>query len=165
MDAERQALFETMRDQLTPRLDRLDQDFLELPSLIMDAAEMATDALIENRRLDVNYDRIRAEEADRLRTDLMPGEKKPTEDSIKGNVINMPRVIEAANLSEQARTDLARWQNLLRGMEAKQTAMKQLCAMTLAGYAGAGAGSFTPSVDQIKSRLAAGRPRLNAGAK
>lgn len=116
----------------------IDQELIELPMLMIEAAEYTSDALSERDRCKNELDLVQSETADALRTrpvtDGKGGMKTRSEAQIETEVPLFQSVQDAVAKLEQAKHRLALWQALVDALRAKRDSLKIYADLTISGY-------------------------------
>jgi hypothetical protein len=108
----------------------LDEELVDMPSLLHDALECAANAIAvrDDAKRDLDY--VTADASMELRN----REKKPAEMAIPGMVQLTQPVQDALSKYDSANNDLAFWNAIVQGMDAKQTSLKALVQLSAQGY-------------------------------
>lgn len=115
-----------------------DQQLIELPMLVLDAAEMATLYAGERDKAKGALDLAMAQAADQLRTntiiDAKGNPKIRAEAQIESELPLYENVQEAQQKFDECKYRLALSQNLVDALKVKRDAMKVYAELTISGY-------------------------------
>lgn len=129
------SIYYELRQRAT-RMDplRLGEEIIELPDLIMTVGEhLAT--VQAARDIAVNDLKVaQATAASMLRRDVKPGEKPKSESQVTADVPKHPLVKKAMEEVERTKLDAALWTALMEAAQSKQSALKRLTELIVAGY-------------------------------
>lgn len=121
--------------RLRPRLmiDKLslDDELIDMPTLLHEALEAAANATTMRDEAKRELDYISADVGMTLRNQT---EKKPTEGQVSQLVTLDQDVVTAVQKFDDAKSNLAFWQTMVNGLEAKQTSLKGLVQLASLGY-------------------------------
>lgn len=130
--------YQRLRKKLTLDPLELDQELIELPMLVMEAAEEAAEALSKRDRAKNGLDIAMAVAADHLRRepilDAKGGVKTRSEAQIATEVALYESVQNAQEDVEDTKLNLALWQALVNALQTKRDSLKKYSDLTLAGF-------------------------------
>jgi hypothetical protein len=130
--------YERLRSKLTLDPLDLDQELIELPMLIMEAAELTANRVTDRDRAKNELDVAMAQAADHLRrtpvTDGKGGTKVRSEAQIETEIPLYDNVQSAVTKLEDAKLELALWQALCDSLRAKRDSLKLFADLTISGY-------------------------------
>lgn len=116
----------------------IDQELIELPMIIMDAAEETAERLSARDRAKNALDLASAEASDELRrTDILDAKGNPKIRSEAQILTEVPlnKNVQGCLIElENAKYDLALWHSLIDALKAKRDAMKVYADLTISGY-------------------------------
>lgn len=117
---------------------RIDEELMEQPGLVMEAAENLAEALQIRDNCKHRLDIITATEAMRLRevpvSDDGKAPKKRTESQVMEEKSLAASVEEANSELELAKYDLALWNGLFDALKEKSSSLKRVAELLISGY-------------------------------
>lgn len=123
-------VYSRLRARLIIDKGALDQELIDMPSLIHEAMECAVFAVTARDEAKRDLDYASADAAMELRG----LEKKPAESAIPGMTLLSQSVADAIQKFDDAKSDLGFWNAIVQGMDAKQTSLKALVQLSAQGY-------------------------------
>lgn len=131
-------IYERLRSKLKLDPLDLDQELIELPLLIQEAAELTAHRVTSRDRAKNALDVAMAQAADHLRrapvADGKGGTKLRSEAQIETEIPLYDNVQEAITKMEDAKLELALWQALCDALRAKRDSLKLYADLTISGY-------------------------------
>lgn len=168
----KQAIYERLRGTLTIDPMALDKELIEFPSLMLEAAEYAGDAIQRRDYAEQVYKTALAVAASELRESGEGAKGKPLSESAIASMAPQERGPQdmLAKLHD-AKGDAAYWNALVSAMMTKQMAIKRLVDLTISGFITSGtmvrdarAEMAEKRTELVEKRKTEGRVRLARGA-
>jgi len=138
MDHTEMATYDRLKAQLRPNPLNIDQELIEMPALVMEAAEMTAFAVAARDAAAFDFDLAEARAADDLRVatgankDGSP--KMKSEAQIKSELPNHPLVRTARAKVEETKLDTALWMALSSAMHTKSGSLERVSNLIQAGF-------------------------------
>lgn len=132
MTNEETAKYHDLKSKLAIDPLRVEDHLIEMPMLVMEAAEYAASASELQDVFDLERKRVRAEVAEIIRVGY--GDKPPSETYVNSRIPHDPQYIEAERDYNKASTDAALWKALVDALRAKASSLKHICELITAGY-------------------------------
>jgi hypothetical protein len=147
--------YEELRRRLRIDYLRLDEELVEMPQLLQDASENATQLSNEFARADMALDIIRAETTMKLRSELTENGRAPSEARIASQIDLEPTVQEARALVNELKMQVRLATDLFNNLHTKSRLLGKAADMLLNGYV---APNKALSMDYRESRRQLKRP-------
>jgi hypothetical protein len=126
-------IYAKLRRSLTIDKMRLDDELISMPGLIHEAIECAANSVAMRDEAKRELDYVSSDVAMQIRA-IGEQSKKPPEPQITTMTLLNEHVVEATQKYDDAKSDLAFWNAIVQGMEAKQTSLKGLVSLANLGY-------------------------------
>ena len=123
-----------LRNKLQLDLCNIDDEIMEIPSLIQQSGELTSTAIEIRESAKDDYEREKAKAADILRNTHDPDGKKRSETAIQSQLLLSDNVDKAGKELSKARVDAALWQSLTEAFRSKNSAIRVVADLVNSGY-------------------------------
>ena len=123
-----------LKRRLSLDLMNIDDDIMEIPSLIQQAGELTATAIEIRETAKEDYDRAKAQAAELLRNTTDPKGKQRSETAIQSQLGLSPQVEQRGKELSSCRLDAALWQSLTEALRSKNSAIRVVADLLNSGF-------------------------------
>ena len=123
-----------LKRRLALDLPNIDDDIMEIPSLIQQAGELTSTAIEIRETAKEDYERAKAHAAEILRNTSDPKGKQRSETAIQSQVVLSPEVEQRGKELSTCRLDAALWQSLTEALRSKNSAIRVVADLLNSGF-------------------------------